>query len=687
MKKLVAFSVLLHLATSVEITICDCSTSTVKGFLKNYDKSCNSENLLKPETAYYEIYTYKDKVRFTGHFCLMKSKAHSTDVHIDTTSTNKQLDLPVRPKLGGCLRMAGLTPPGVNHCFNKQTMTRTGNKWIYHRKPSTAEQFLHTSASIEQHCLYEPITLNKACYDCNITSVLGPIEKIEQTEEVNGTIWQSTSMADGTLIWRQKDSFAKFCTKKLLENDMGFAYAIDKDTFRISNPKRQIDLIISKVPTSENECNISLTEEEEYWAPEMPGIIVKLYMAEKDPAPQPTVQSVIKSEETIISATLQSTSTTPSTTTSTTRTTTKTTIPSTIPRRSRDLRTDIKETGHLSFIRNTAVADENIIVDAIRTLQCESRQNRFSRAMLTAKSNGWLAAKQLGYPDCSRLVPIGTTARLEFCQANVVSLSVEHTACGPQPKVSNNLTVNINGFETAKLTSCYHKGNLVNLNGHPYSFQSGDWIKLPQTIPLNSEGFINKFAFEADNSLETFIKVDPDFVGVNDQISVLADIVGIINEHTPDVVIKTPHASSALIPSHEKENHSLLQGIATWLSYFGGILIAIVAGLIVFKLCGGQPLLRQILSCIGLPPWASKVLSGNFLALCTTNQTKNATDTFDLSKNTFSTQPSTIIEINPTLMDDDSLERQSKRSRSASKRNGNPKRKSSKKRNRNSTES
>ena len=133
----------------------------------------------------------------------MKSKAHSTDVHIDTTSTNKQLDLPVRPKLGGCLRMAGLTPPGVNHCFNKQTMTRTGNKWIYHRKPSTAEQFLHTSASIEQHCLYEPITLNKACYDCNISSVLEPIEKIGQTEEVNDAIWQSTSKANGTLIWRQ----------------------------------------------------------------------------------------------------------------------------------------------------------------------------------------------------------------------------------------------------------------------------------------------------------------------------------------------------------------------------------------------------------------------------------------------------------------------------------------------------
>jgi hypothetical protein len=173
--------------------------------------------------------------------------------------------------------------------------------------------------------------------------------------------------------------------------------------------------------------------------------------------------------------------------------------------------------------------------------------------MLTAKSNGWLAAKQLGYADCSRLVPIGATARLEFCQANIVSLSVEHTSCGPQPKISDNLTVNINGFETAKLINCYHKGNLVNLNEYPYTFQDGAWVKLPQTIPLNSEGFISKFAFEADNSLETFMKMDPYFVDVSDQISVLADIVGIINEHTPDAIIKKPHASSALIPSYEKK--------------------------------------------------------------------------------------------------------------------------------------
>jgi hypothetical protein len=79
-------------------------------------------------------------------------------------------------------------------------------------------------------------------------------------------------------------------------------------------------------------------------------------------------------------------------------------------------------------------------------------------------------------------------------------------------------------------------------------------------------------------TLETFIKVDPDFVDVSDEISVLADIVGIINEHTPDAIIKKPHTSSALIPSHEKENHSLLQSIATWLSYFGAISISTTSG-------------------------------------------------------------------------------------------------------------
>jgi hypothetical protein len=226
----------------------------------------------------------------------------------------------------------------------------------------------------------------------------------------------------------------------------------------------------------------------------------------------------------------------------------------------------------------------------------------------------------------------------------------------------------------------------VNLNGYPYTFQDGAWVKLPQTIPLNSEGFISKFAFEADNSLETFMKMDPDFVDVSDQISVLADIVGIINEHTPDAIIKKPHASSALIPSYEKENHSLLQNIATWLSYFGGVSIATITSLILFKLCGGQPLMRHVFSCLGLPQWASNLLSGNFLGLCNSSQTKNDIETIDLSKKATSTQPCTVIEINPSFMDDDSLERQIKRSRQTNKHNGRPKRKSSKKRSRNAIE-
>jgi hypothetical protein len=270
--------------------------------------------------------------------------------------------------------------------------------------------------------------------------------------------------------------------------------------------------------------------------------------------------------------------------------------------------------------------------------------------MLTAQWNGWLAAKQLGYPNCSKLIPVGATARLEVCNANFVEISAKESICGPQPLIGENLTISVNGFETTKFINCYHTGNVVNFNGDPYSYVNNDWKKVEQTIPLSNKGFVNKFAYTADNSLETFVNMDASNVNVADQISTLADIMAVINEHQADSTIRRPHAVSALIPAHEKENHSLLQSIATWFSYFGGISFAVLAGFIIFKLCGGHSALQMLFSSIGMPAWATSILSGNFLDLC-----KKTTPKKEIGYTT--DNPSTVIQINQNnIDDDDSLE-------------------------------
>jgi hypothetical protein len=167
-------------------------------------------------------------------------------------------------------------------------------------------------------------------------------------------------------------------------------------------------------------------------------------------------------------------------------------------------------------------------------------------------------------------------------------------------------------------------------------------------IPIKN-GFISDFTYNADNSLDTFINMDGHSVNFMDHIIVLADIVAGISEHENDSSTRNPHASAALIPVHEKENHTLLQNIATWLKHLGGILIASVAILCLLKFIGGHSILQKMWSCFGLPPWASNVLSGKFLSACSNNAKRN--NEVGLI-NTYS-----MIDINPTKLQMDNTPR------------------------------
>ena len=120
-------------------------------------------------------------------------------------------------------------------------------------------------------------------------------------------------------------------------------------------------------------------------------------------------------------------STSTTSTSTTMRTAPRPTVPPLLRRISKGLADDGKETSHLNYIQNTAVDNENILAKAIKSFQCESQRSRFSTAMLTAQWNGWLEAKQLGYPNCSKLTPIGATAQLEVCSINFVEISAKET--------------------------------------------------------------------------------------------------------------------------------------------------------------------------------------------------------------------------------------------------------------------
>jgi hypothetical protein len=137
-----------------------------------------------------------------------------------------------------------------------------------------------------------------------------------------------------------------------------------------------------------------------------------------------------------------------------------------------------------------------------------------------------------------------------------------------------------------------------------------------ETIAPIEEGFINQFNYSADNSLQTFLRIDASSANVMDQVSILADIIAVINEYEVDAATGRSHASSALIPIHEKKNHPLLQTIAAPIKYLGGISFATAGIFIIFRFLGGQSILQNIWMCCGIPSWASNILSGEFLNLC-----------------------------------------------------------------------
>lgn len=613
--------ILLHISTAVEITICDCSKSKKNGFIKVKKEPCNLQNLMEPEPAYYKITSYRDqKARFTGFVCSIFSTGVTTTMHIDTTESEKKTDFHVRPRLTGCLLMAGITEPGIHKCPNGQVMTKTNNKWTARNVPPRSSQFLRTKSVLDETCLFEQTTLQKDCSNCQISSIFGKIENYDQVERKNGTVWIATPIPEGTLMFKEQDTIIEKCTEKIIEDGEGFLYKMNNDTFRLSNPKKQLDLIISKTAKYENDCNVTLTDDH-YWVLEMPGIIVTLITPEKDhEAPSNPLLTTQNSNN----------------------------------RPVRDLKDDIDVTGHLTFIQNRITHNENKLANSINLLLCESMRNRIAESIQTARSNGWLAAKLLGFPTCTRLVPVGQTALLETCAANQMNVSAEVTNCGPQVKVGENSTVNINGFELTKFANCYSTNNLVNLNGYPYTYREGDWERIEETIIPMQTGFIDKYAYNADNSLKKFVHMDADNVNVIDHIAVLADIVAIINEHEADVTSGNSHASSALILGHEKENHSLLQNIATWIKYIGGISFASAGVFLVFKLLGGQSILQKMWDCFGLPSWAGNLLSGKFLSMC---ENKGAQENNDKQK--YASIPFTVIEMEPTKSK--SLNKQTKR--------------------------
>jgi len=610
MKTLVALLVSINVAVAIDITICNCSEPTTNGILKLIDEECVADDLISFENITYEITTVNgQRINFTGHFCSVTTKLHASSILPDNTEVDKLTPLSPRPKIGSCLLMAGLgDKDNVHKCPNKEIMHKEGDKWIGRSAIQRDPKFLQTVGHATETCLYEQLTLTRDCADCPISTPVGPVGNVDQVETKYGTMWFAALFSEGTVLWKGREGIIEKCNKTTLESGEGRLYRINKETFRLADPRKQLDFILTKETMNKNDCNVSLNENQ-FWITQMPGIYVTI---------------TIKRNASDLSITASSTAPTTVNSQAETKqvgseTTSATLRPNrTASRPTRALVDSFNAAEHLQFIKNRLTDNENKLLSAIRQLQCESRKNKFQRALQTASSNGWIAAKELGFPQCTRLIPVGATAQMQTCSPQTVEVTSLKTTCGQQPLIKDNYTISINGFELTKFSDCYHQGKIVNLNGRPFFFVDNDWKELDQNIIPNEKGIvnINEFAYENDNSLEIWKNMDADKSNVYDHMSVLADIVAVINEHEPDTYIGRPHASKALIDKYEHENHTFLQTIATWLQYFGGMTLLALGLFVAYRLFGGQAFVKTALNYMGLPTWATGLISCDLFSMC-----------------------------------------------------------------------
>ena len=461
MKTLVALLVSINVAVAIDITICNCSEPTTNGILKMIDEECVAEDLISFENVTYEITTVNgQRINFTGHFCAVSTKLHASSVLPDTTEVDKLTPLSPRPKIGSCLIMAGLGDrDNVHKCPNREIMHQEGDKWIGRSAIQRNSRYMQTVGHATETCLYEQITLTKDCADCPISTPVGPIGNVDQVETKNGTMWFAALFSEGTMMWKGKEGSMEKCNKTTLESGEGRLYRINNETFRLADPSKQLDFIISKEIMNGNDCNVSLAENQ-FWIIQMPGIYVTIKRKSSEPSSNvsTTTRSPVNSQ------------------------------PEVAPRPARALVDSLNAAEHLQFIQNRLTDNENKLLSAVRQLQCESRKNKFQRAIRTAAANGWIAAKELGFPRCTRLIPVGETAQMQTCSPQTVEVTSLKTTCGPQPLVYENYTVSINGFELTKFSDCYHQGKIVNLNGRPFSFIDNDWKELDPDGNGNQDG-------------------------------------------------------------------------------------------------------------------------------------------------------------------------------------------------------
>lgn len=266
---------------------------------------------------------------------------------------------------------------------------------------------------------------------------------------------------------------------------------------------------------------------------------------------------------------------------------------------------------HLQYIRDELTNNINEVVNTIDNIQCDNRKAKHARAVSTAQYNGWLAASQLDLPICTKLTAIGKTVVAQKCIKQTANFTMKLTKCGPQP-FYNNFTININGWEIIPFAPCYWNQGFVNFNDNPYRHDGQEWIPIQPEIVLPERDLAHTFNYKDETFIDYTHISNPGYgEGSPDHMSVMADFISIMNEHSSSISGQIS-AGSVLLTSIEKQE---IHGFTSWIDeaiYYGLWVVGTISVLIILKFlysCGVFQCIYEVCFRIDLRPTPIRTVS------------------------------------------------------------------------------
>lgn len=335
-------------------------------------------------------------------------------------------------------------------------MKRDGNKWIFEEEPRGDGQWMQSIDYTTLNCIVEEIELEKACDDCPITPPLGELG--------NDTTAGVAKHNHVIVVWRDNPRFHhQRCEVRKIESGQGILYeATTTEASRIKDKERQLDFFI--LPESKFPCN--MPNNTFYPVQGMDSVFITYARLNKTKHPTGAREVIEK------------------------------------------LREGISITAHTQFIRDLAVDRENALAREIKELDCSARRMSHQLVASTAQYDGWLAAQHLRLLTWQKISAVGGAIIIQRCQRVKILLEMETTSCGPQPRYQN-LTLGMSGWELVPYQPCYWKGNLVNINGKPYTHREGDWQEVKPNLKIATHKLIHAYNHSVDNSLQYINTLNP----------------------------------------------------------------------------------------------------------------------------------------------------------------------------------